>query len=114
MPVEGGDEKSGPTTDLTPPLSSPPPHPTTTGKPESYVDYFSLNQTSAELLLLKPVDRELHSRFDLVIKVKWGAVGMMEGLQHIHHVESAKYTIKSEYFSPGVLMRFFLIKRRLP
>lgn len=68
------------TTDLTPPLSSPPlppapSHPPTTGKPESYVDYFSLNQTSAELVLLKPVDRELHSRFDLVIKVKWGTWG---------------------------------------
>lgn len=40
------------------------------GKPESYADYFSLNRTTAELLLLKPIYRELHSRFDLVIKVR--------------------------------------------
>lgn len=40
------------------------------GKPESYAEYFSLNRTTAELLLLKPIDRELHSRFDLVIKVR--------------------------------------------
>ena len=40
------------------------------GKPESYAEYFSLNATTAELLLLKPVDRELHRRFDLVIKVR--------------------------------------------
>ncbi|KAK1881478.1 Protocadherin-15 [Dissostichus eleginoides] len=40
------------------------------GKPESYAEYFSLNATTAELLLLKPVDRELHRRFDLVIKAE--------------------------------------------
>lgn len=40
------------------------------GKPETYAEYFSLNRTTAELLLLKPVDRELHRRFDLVIKVR--------------------------------------------
>lgn len=40
------------------------------GKPESYAEYFSLNRTTAELLLRKPIDRELHSRFDLVIKVR--------------------------------------------
>ncbi|XP_047465769.1 protocadherin-15-like isoform X3 [Mugil cephalus] len=40
------------------------------GKPESYAEYFSLNRTTAELLLLKPIDRELHRRFDLVIKAE--------------------------------------------
>nr|XP_043869853.1 protocadherin-15-like [Solea senegalensis] len=40
------------------------------GKPQSYAEYFILNRTSAELLLLKPVDRELHRRFDLVIKAE--------------------------------------------
>uniref|UniRef100_A0AAQ4NZ26 Protocadherin-15 n=1 Tax=Gasterosteus aculeatus aculeatus TaxID=481459 RepID=A0AAQ4NZ26_GASAC len=40
------------------------------GKPESYAEYFSLNVTTAELLLLKPIDRELHRRFDLVIKAE--------------------------------------------
>ena len=42
------------------------------GKPESYVEYFSLNSTTAELVLLNPIDRELHRRFDLVIKVSVG------------------------------------------
>uniref|UniRef100_A0A8C7YXA6 Protocadherin-15 n=1 Tax=Oryzias sinensis TaxID=183150 RepID=A0A8C7YXA6_9TELE len=40
------------------------------GKPGSYAEYFSLNRTSAELLLLKPIDRELYRRFDLVIKAE--------------------------------------------
>ncbi|KAM6897023.1 protocadherin-15-like [Xenentodon cancila] len=40
------------------------------GKPESYVEYFSLNATTAELLLVKPINRELHHRFDLVIKAE--------------------------------------------
>uniref|UniRef100_UPI003AAE6E9B protocadherin-15-like n=1 Tax=Centroberyx gerrardi TaxID=166262 RepID=UPI003AAE6E9B len=40
------------------------------GKPASYAEYFSLNRTTAELLLLKPIDRELFHRFDLVIKAE--------------------------------------------
>uniref|UniRef100_A0A8D3E9S2 Protocadherin-15 n=1 Tax=Scophthalmus maximus TaxID=52904 RepID=A0A8D3E9S2_SCOMX len=40
------------------------------GKPQSYAEYFSLNRTTAELLLLKPIDRELYRRFDLVIKAE--------------------------------------------
>ncbi|KAM3838367.1 protocadherin-15-like [Diretmus argenteus] len=40
------------------------------GKPESYAEFFSLNRTTAELLLLKPIDRELYHRFDLVIKAE--------------------------------------------
>jgi len=40
------------------------------GQPESYAEYFSLNGTTAELLILKPIDRELYRRFDLVIKVR--------------------------------------------
>ncbi|TDG98030.1 hypothetical protein EPR50_G00213960 [Perca flavescens] len=40
------------------------------GKPESYAEYFNLNRTTAELLLLKPIDRELYRRFDLVIKAE--------------------------------------------
>nr|XP_057918204.1 protocadherin-15-like [Doryrhamphus excisus] len=40
------------------------------GKPDSYVEYFSLNRSTAELLLLKPIDRELYRRFDLVVKAE--------------------------------------------
>lgn len=39
------------------------------GKPASYAEYFSLNRTTAELLLLQPISREQQQHFDLVIKV---------------------------------------------
>ncbi|KAJ8284825.1 hypothetical protein COCON_G00036750 [Conger conger] len=40
------------------------------GKPETYAEYFSLNQTTAELHLLKPISRDLYHKFDLVIKAE--------------------------------------------
>ncbi|RXM36363.1 Protocadherin-15 [Acipenser ruthenus] len=40
------------------------------GTPENYINYFSLNETTAELHLLKPVSRDLYQKFDLVIKTK--------------------------------------------
>uniref|UniRef100_A0AAY4D0F9 Protocadherin-15 n=1 Tax=Denticeps clupeoides TaxID=299321 RepID=A0AAY4D0F9_9TELE len=40
------------------------------GKPESYASYFSLNRTTAELNLLKPISRDVYQRFDLVIKAE--------------------------------------------
>uniref|UniRef100_A0A673ZJU0 Protocadherin-related 15b n=1 Tax=Salmo trutta TaxID=8032 RepID=A0A673ZJU0_SALTR len=36
----------------------------------TYVDFFSLNRTTAELQLLKPLIRDLNNRFDLVIKAE--------------------------------------------
>ncbi|KAJ7987761.1 hypothetical protein DPEC_G00329850 [Dallia pectoralis] len=40
------------------------------GKPETYGTFFSLNQTTAELKLLQPLNRDLCHRFDLVIKAE--------------------------------------------
>ncbi|XP_026133814.1 protocadherin-15-like isoform X3 [Carassius auratus] len=40
------------------------------GQPATYPEFFSLNRSTAELRLLKPVDRELYQRFDLVIKAE--------------------------------------------
>ncbi|XP_043110403.1 protocadherin-15b isoform X5 [Puntigrus tetrazona] len=40
------------------------------GKPASYAEYFSLNQTTAELQLLKPISREKYQHLDLVIKAE--------------------------------------------
>ncbi|XP_042565502.1 protocadherin-15a isoform X2 [Clupea harengus] len=40
------------------------------GHPAAYGEYFSLNSTTAELLLLKPVSRDLFHAFTLVIKAE--------------------------------------------
>ncbi|XP_016311963.1 protocadherin-15a [Sinocyclocheilus anshuiensis] len=40
------------------------------GQPATYLELFSLNRSTAELRLLKPVDRELYQRFNLVIKAE--------------------------------------------
>lgn len=39
------------------------------GQPAVYPEFFSLNKTTAELRLLKPVRRDLYQSFNLVIKV---------------------------------------------
>ena len=60
-------------------LAMPPPPPfhcvsvcavSFSGKPQTYAEYFSLNRSTAELVVLRPIDRELYRRFDLVIKVR--------------------------------------------
>ncbi|KAM6956436.1 protocadherin-15-like [Aplochiton taeniatus] len=40
------------------------------GQPAAYPEYFSLNKTTAELRLLKPVSRDLYSMFTLIIKAE--------------------------------------------
>ncbi|XP_016382084.1 protocadherin-15-like [Sinocyclocheilus rhinocerous] len=40
------------------------------GQPTTYPEFFSLNRSTGELRLLKPVDRELYQRFNLVIKAE--------------------------------------------
>uniref|UniRef100_A0A3Q2EA12 Protocadherin-15 n=1 Tax=Cyprinodon variegatus TaxID=28743 RepID=A0A3Q2EA12_CYPVA len=40
------------------------------GQPNTYPEYFSLNRTTAELLVLKPISRDLYQRFTLIIKAE--------------------------------------------
>ncbi|XP_069467342.1 protocadherin-15 isoform X2 [Ambystoma mexicanum] len=40
------------------------------GTPEDYNDYFRMNSTTAVVTLLKPISRDLHQKFDLVIKAE--------------------------------------------
>ncbi|XP_013921364.1 PREDICTED: protocadherin-15-like [Thamnophis sirtalis] len=40
------------------------------GTPEDYSQYFSMNGTTAKLRLLKPINRDFHQKFDLVIKAE--------------------------------------------
>ncbi|KAG7254210.1 hypothetical protein CRUP_026365, partial [Coryphaenoides rupestris] len=39
-------------------------------QPMNYRDYFTLNQTTAELRVLQPISRDVHQRFTLIIKTK--------------------------------------------
>lgn len=39
------------------------------GQPATYAEYFSLNRSTAELLVLKPISRDFYQRFTLIIKV---------------------------------------------
>ncbi|KAG8135353.1 hypothetical protein E2320_008416 [Naja naja] len=41
-----------------------------TRTPEDYSQYFSMNATTAKLSLLKPINRDFHQKFDLVIKAE--------------------------------------------
>uniref|UniRef100_A0A8C7TS40 Protocadherin-15 n=1 Tax=Oncorhynchus mykiss TaxID=8022 RepID=A0A8C7TS40_ONCMY len=40
------------------------------GQPSTYPEYFSLNRTTAALLLLKPVSRDLYTKFIIIIKAE--------------------------------------------
>ncbi|KAM4598964.1 protocadherin-15-like [Fundulus diaphanus] len=40
------------------------------GQPNKYPEYFSLNRTTAELRVLKPISRDLYQRFTLIIKAE--------------------------------------------
>ncbi|KAJ8361613.1 hypothetical protein SKAU_G00181380 [Synaphobranchus kaupii] len=40
------------------------------GKPANYGEFFTLNKTTAELRLLKPISRDLYRTFDLVLKAE--------------------------------------------
>ncbi|XP_078787949.1 protocadherin-15 isoform X3 [Oryzias latipes] len=40
------------------------------GQPATYAEYFSLNRSTAELLVLKPISRDFYQRFTLVIKAE--------------------------------------------
>uniref|UniRef100_A0A674CIV0 Protocadherin-related 15a n=1 Tax=Salmo trutta TaxID=8032 RepID=A0A674CIV0_SALTR len=40
------------------------------GQPSTYSEYFSLNRTTAALLLLKPVSRDLYTKFIIIIKAE--------------------------------------------
>uniref|UniRef100_A0A8C6WV79 Protocadherin-related 15a n=1 Tax=Neogobius melanostomus TaxID=47308 RepID=A0A8C6WV79_9GOBI len=40
------------------------------GQPNTYAQYFSLNKTTAELLVLQPISRDMYQRFTLVIKAE--------------------------------------------
>ncbi|XP_062311271.1 protocadherin-15-like, partial [Osmerus eperlanus] len=72
------------------------------GKPDAYAHFFSLNRTSAELLLLRPIDRELYQRFDLVIKAEQDNGHPLPAFANLHievldENNQAPYFLESSY-----------------
>ncbi|XP_041123541.1 protocadherin-15-like isoform X1 [Polyodon spathula] len=67
------------------------------GTPENYINYFSLNQTTAELRLLKPVSRDLYQKFDLVIKAEQDNGHPLPAFANLH-VEVLDENNQAPYF----------------
>ncbi|KTG05233.1 hypothetical protein cypCar_00041171, partial [Cyprinus carpio] len=65
------------------------------GQPATYAEFFSLNRSTAELRLLKPVDRELYQRFNLVIKVIISSSGYL--LQMTVKIREVHLTPRGSY-----------------
>ncbi|MGH0175551.1 UNVERIFIED_CONTAM: hypothetical protein FKN15_070795 [Acipenser sinensis] len=67
------------------------------GTPENYINYFSLNETTAELRLLKPVSRDLYQKFDLVIKAEQDNGHPLPAFANLH-VEVLDENNQAPYF----------------
>ncbi|XP_030629602.1 protocadherin-15b [Chanos chanos] len=77
------------------------------GKPESYTEYFSLNHTTAELRLLKPISRDLYHRFDLVIKAEQDNGHPLPAFANLH-VEVLDENNQAPYFQANTYHGFII------
>ncbi|KAA8583718.1 hypothetical protein FQN60_014926 [Etheostoma spectabile] len=57
------------------------------GHPVTYPEYFTLNRTTAELRVLKPISRDLYQRFTLIIKL---GIKKMRGRADVHKRRKAE------------------------
>nr|ABC79285.1 protocadherin-15-CD3 isoform 2 [Gallus gallus] len=79
------------------------------GTPEDYPQYFHMNLTTAELTLLKPINRDLHQKFDLVIKELSMESGIDPGQEYYgqdyysyeHGYELPQYGSRRRLLSPS-------------
>ncbi|XP_041117437.1 protocadherin-15-like isoform X2 [Polyodon spathula] len=77
------------------------------GTPENYINYFSLNQTTAELRLLKPVSRDLYQKFDLVIKAEQDNGHPLPAFANLH-VEVLDENNQAPYFEISTYQGFII------
>ncbi|KAA0725587.1 Protocadherin-15 Precursor [Triplophysa tibetana] len=75
------------------------------GKPASYADYFSLNGSTAELLLLRPISREQQQRFDLVIKAEQDNGHPLPAFANLH-IEVLDENNQAPYFQVATYQGF--------
>uniref|UniRef100_A0A8C8BL89 Protocadherin-15 n=1 Tax=Otus sunia TaxID=257818 RepID=A0A8C8BL89_9STRI len=77
------------------------------GTPEDYPQYFLMNITTAELTLLKPINRDLHQKFDLVIKAEQDNGHPLPAFANLH-IEVLDENNQKPYFTRSMYEGFIL------
>ncbi|XP_064924243.1 protocadherin-15 isoform X3 [Columba livia] len=77
------------------------------GTPEDYPQYFHMNLTTAELTLLKPINRDLHQKFDLVIKAEQDNGHPLPAFANLH-IEVLDENNQKPYFTRATYEGFIL------
>ncbi|KAF1449554.1 Protocadherin-15, partial [Spheniscus demersus] len=78
-----------------------------TGTPEDYPQYFHMNLTTAVLTLLKPINRDLHQKFDLVIKAEQDNGHPLPAFANLH-IEVLDENNQKPYFTRSMYEGFIL------
>ncbi|NXD44229.1 PCD15 protein, partial [Copsychus sechellarum] len=77
------------------------------GTPEDYPQYFHMNLTTAELTLLKPINRDFHQKFDLVIKAEQDNGHPLPAFANLH-IEILDENNQKPYFTRSTYEGFIL------
>ncbi|XP_019339842.2 protocadherin-15 isoform X1 [Alligator mississippiensis] len=77
------------------------------GTPEDYPQYFHMNLTTAVLSLLQPINRDLHQKFDLVIKAEQDNGHPLPAFANLH-IEVLDENNQKPYFTESVYEGFIL------
>ncbi|XP_014822114.1 PREDICTED: protocadherin-15, partial [Calidris pugnax] len=77
------------------------------GAPEDYPEYFHMNLTTAALTLLKPINRDLHQKFDLVIKAEQDNGHPLPAFANLH-IEILDENNQKPYFTRSTYEGFIL------
>ncbi|XP_050161453.1 protocadherin-15 isoform X1 [Myiozetetes cayanensis] len=77
------------------------------GTPEDFPQYFHMNLTTAELTLLKPINRDLHQKFDLVIKAEQDNGHPLPAFANLH-IEVLDENNQKPYFTRSTYEGFIL------
>ncbi|XP_073209786.1 protocadherin-15 isoform X5 [Lepidochelys kempii] len=77
------------------------------GTPEDYPQYFCMNLTTAVLSLLKPINRDLHQKFDLVIKAEQDNGHPLPAFANLH-IEVLDENNQKPYFTESLYEGFIL------
>ncbi|XP_077206525.1 protocadherin-15 isoform X5 [Paroedura picta] len=77
------------------------------GTPEDYAEYFTMNVSTAELSLLKPINRDFHQKFDLVVKAEQDNGHPLPAFANLH-IEVLDENNQFPYFTESMYEGFIL------